>query len=158
MGNTVPGSGARYAQGLFCKGRTMKKTEPRISVCIGCGCDDNHACVGENRIPCSWLRLDRDAGLGVCSECEDIVLNWDKGDRLHRITFSYNCWNCGSMTPELKTEHERDTAAFKDGWVIGLDDEGQAHYACSYCQDSLYDPSPLRPMQHLLKQQNMRKA
>jgi hypothetical protein len=62
------------------------------------------------------------------------------------------------MTPELKTEHERDTAAFKDGWVIGLDDEGQAHYACSDCQDSLYDPSPLRPMQHLLKQQNMRKA
>ena len=64
----------------------MNKSESCISICIGCGCDDNHACIGGNRIPCSWLRLDRNTGVGVCSECEDIVLNWDKGDRLQRTT------------------------------------------------------------------------
>lgn len=33
--------------------------------CIGCGCDDNHAC----DFGCSWLVVDRRVGLGVCSEC-----------------------------------------------------------------------------------------
>lgn len=36
-----------------------------IATCIGCGCDDDHAC----DLGCSWLVVDRGVGLGVCSEC-----------------------------------------------------------------------------------------
>jgi hypothetical protein len=44
--------------------------------CIGCGCDDFHACPDG----CSWLRVDYDEGKGVCSECEEHVEAWDRGD------------------------------------------------------------------------------
>jgi hypothetical protein len=36
-----------------------------VARCIGCGCDDDHAC----DLGCSWLVVDRRASLGVCSEC-----------------------------------------------------------------------------------------
>jgi len=49
-------------------------TEQRNAVCIGCGCDDFHACEGG----CHWLRLDRMAGAGVCSKCESKVQLWDQ--------------------------------------------------------------------------------
>lgn len=48
-----------------------------LASCIGCGCDDFHAC----DFGCWWLRVDYGAGLGVCSECEDRVEAWDRGDR-----------------------------------------------------------------------------
>ncbi len=48
-----------------------------LSYCIGCGCNDNYACDGG----CSWIRLDRKAGLGVCSECERRASDWDNGKR-----------------------------------------------------------------------------
>lgn len=47
------------------------------AVCIGCGCDDNHACPDG----CWWLRVDRADAKGVCSECEAHVEAWDRGDR-----------------------------------------------------------------------------
>lgn len=47
------------------------------AVCIGCGCDDFHACEGG----CWWLRVDYVEGLGVCSECADREEAWDRGDR-----------------------------------------------------------------------------
>jgi len=59
-----------------------RSIEPGLSACIGCGCDDKHACwddVAER--PCHWLRLDRTAGLGVCSACTGDVERWDRGDR-----------------------------------------------------------------------------
>lgn len=53
-----------------------------IATCIGCGCDDRHACPGG----CWWLRVDYREGLGVCSECSDHVEAWDLGDRtLHAV-------------------------------------------------------------------------
>lgn len=53
-----------------------------IATCIGCGCDDLHACWDEEAgHPCSWIRLDRNAGLGVCSGCPDHATRWDEGDR-----------------------------------------------------------------------------
>ncbi len=53
-----------------------------IATCIGCGCDDNHACWSDaTDNPCHWVRLDREAGLGVCSACPDDVKRWDAGDR-----------------------------------------------------------------------------
>ena len=61
-------------------------TKPRqstsSSVCIGCGCNDHHACWDDAaQQPCHWLRLDRKARLGVCSACPDDVERWDQGDR-----------------------------------------------------------------------------
>lgn len=54
-----------------------------IAVCIGCGCDDLHACWDDkSEQPCSWLRVDRAAGLGVCSVCLNDIERWDSGDRV----------------------------------------------------------------------------
>lgn len=52
-----------------------------IAHCIGCGCDDLHACPDR----CWWLRVDYPAGVGVCSNCEDHVARWDAGDRTHAV-------------------------------------------------------------------------
>jgi hypothetical protein len=52
----------------------------RIAACIGCSCDDRHACEGG----CWWLRLDRTEGIGVCSQCEEHIEAWDRGDRTSR--------------------------------------------------------------------------
>lgn len=46
-------------------------------LCIGCGCDEQHACIGG----CSWLRVDEAEGLGVCSSCPDAVSDFDAGVR-----------------------------------------------------------------------------
>lgn len=50
------------------------------ATCIGCSCDDFHACQTEEG-PCSWLEVDYAAGLGVCSNCEEHMERWGKGDR-----------------------------------------------------------------------------
>ncbi|HMJ13783.1 MAG TPA: hypothetical protein VK524_20340 [Polyangiaceae bacterium] len=47
------------------------------ALCIGCGCDDDHACGGG----CTWLRIDRDECIGVCSSCPQFEARWDAGDR-----------------------------------------------------------------------------
>jgi hypothetical protein len=44
-----------------------------MNTCIGCGCTDQSACEGG----CSWVRLDEQLQLGVCSQCDDIVQEWD---------------------------------------------------------------------------------
>ena len=53
-----------------------------IATCIGCGCTDRNACwdetVGE---PCSWLAVDYEEGLGVCSACPDDLERWSADDR-----------------------------------------------------------------------------
>ena len=51
--------------------------ENRLARCIECGCDDDYGC-DEG---CFWLRVDREAGLGVCSSCETRLKDWDAGDR-----------------------------------------------------------------------------
>lgn len=57
-----------------------------IATCIGCGCNDLQACWDEEAgQPCSWLRVDRKARLGVCSACPEVVSDWDAGDRTLRV-------------------------------------------------------------------------
>jgi hypothetical protein len=56
-------------------------TTEKIATCIGCGCDDLHACEDALFSPCSWLRVDYKSGVGVCSECPDEVARFDAGDR-----------------------------------------------------------------------------
>lgn len=53
------------------------KLAPGVAYCIGCGCQDHHAC--ENG--CWWLRVDYEVASGVCSECEKHVNRWDAGER-----------------------------------------------------------------------------
>lgn len=48
-----------------------------IASCIGCGCDDRHACDGG----CWWLEVDYAAGLGVCNRCVEHLDAWHDGDR-----------------------------------------------------------------------------
>lgn len=48
-----------------------------LASCIGCGCDDFHACP----YGCWWLRVCYETGQGVCSECENHLEAWDRGDR-----------------------------------------------------------------------------
>lgn len=48
-----------------------------IARCIGCGCTDNNACA----CGCHWVRLDRSIGVGVCSECGPLAMEWDNGRR-----------------------------------------------------------------------------
>ena len=53
-----------------------------IATCIGCGCDDFHACWDDDAgEPCHWLRVNYAAGLGVCSACPEAVSDWDAVDR-----------------------------------------------------------------------------
>lgn len=47
-----------------------------LASCIGCGCDDFHACEDG----CYWLRVDYEEGLGVCSACAEFEAQWDAGD------------------------------------------------------------------------------
>lgn len=54
------------------------------ATCIGCGCDDYHACVDEHG-PCSWIVVDYAEGVGVCSCCEPHVARWRAGDRTRRM-------------------------------------------------------------------------
>jgi len=49
----------------------------KLPVCIGCGCDQLHACDAG----CYWVRIDKVAGAGVCSECPTHVGRFDAGDR-----------------------------------------------------------------------------
>src|SRR6266699_5392354 len=62
---------------------SMRGDPVKVATCIGCGCDDNHPCVGEGPDgACSWMRVDRDKGLGVCSACPGSdISRWDAGDR-----------------------------------------------------------------------------
>jgi hypothetical protein len=54
-----------------------------LSTCIGCGCDEHNACYDPRTDNgCYWLRLDQDARLGVCSQCEAHVEAWDRGERI----------------------------------------------------------------------------
>jgi hypothetical protein len=52
-----------------------------VCVCIGCGCDDENACLDSTTGQgCTWLRRDLQVQLGVCSCCPQHVQRWDAGD------------------------------------------------------------------------------
>ena len=54
-----------------------QRPHPSLSVCIGCGCDDFHACSER----CCWVHVDVDLGVGVCSECSRHITSWRHGER-----------------------------------------------------------------------------
>jgi hypothetical protein len=103
-----------------------------ICTCIGCGCDDLHAC-GERRTRagCSWLIKDGHIGLGVCSSCPDEAKRWHTGDRrpsrkallgeaLHiikeeRHTLHYSCSIPG--TNRIPNADDRAELRKLDRWI-----------------------------------------
>lgn len=67
---------------LDCPFQDEQSDDDWVATCIGCGCDDLHACAEEDTgNPCHWVRLDREAQLGVCSDCPEHAERWDDGDR-----------------------------------------------------------------------------
>lgn len=52
-----------------------KKTEE--FVCLGCGCTDSHACEDV----CYWLAVDPDSGFGICSNCNEYLDQYTRGDK-----------------------------------------------------------------------------
>jgi hypothetical protein len=50
-------------------GANDENTHLKEATCVGCGCTDSHACLDENHSPCSWLKVNRKTGMGVCSSC-----------------------------------------------------------------------------------------
>jgi hypothetical protein len=55
-------------------------TTRQPALCIGCGCDEHHAC-NHGGTGCWWMRFDAAANVGVCSQCEDLVKAFDQGQR-----------------------------------------------------------------------------
>ena len=55
--------------------RTDKRTTTQVASCIGCGCDDNNACLAFGEEPCHWIAVNRARGVGVCSECAIKMFN-----------------------------------------------------------------------------------
>lgn len=51
-------------------------------ICIGCGCDAQSPCLDtDTGHACTWVRIDTDAELGLCSCCTHLLARWDAGDR-----------------------------------------------------------------------------
>ncbi|MBT0960313.1 hypothetical protein [Denitromonas iodatirespirans] len=48
---------------------------------IACGYTDLCACWDDAAAePCTWLMVDRETGLGVCSACPEALTRWQAGD------------------------------------------------------------------------------
>ncbi|MDP2398829.1 MAG: hypothetical protein Q8M53_10790 [Burkholderiales bacterium] len=55
-----------------------------IAFCIGCGCDDLHACIDPDAGgSCSWLV--KEGSVGVCSCCVEAMHRWNEGDRALKV-------------------------------------------------------------------------
>ncbi|MEX3174094.1 hypothetical protein AB4M04_18660 [Serratia quinivorans] len=50
-------------------GADDENTHLKEATCVGCSCTDGHACLDENSKPCSWFKVNRETGMGVCSSC-----------------------------------------------------------------------------------------
>jgi uncharacterized protein (DUF2384 family) len=51
----------------------MKGDAMKTAVCIGCGCVDQHACVDVFGTACHWSAVNRERGVGICSQCSELT-------------------------------------------------------------------------------------
>ncbi len=58
----------------------MKQSQLVLAHCIGCGCDDHHSCDTDYG-KCTWIIVDRELNVGVCSGCEEALAAWQQGAR-----------------------------------------------------------------------------
>lgn len=74
--------------------RRFDATDESSATCIGCGCTHERPCWLDDDVECStctWLKIDRALGVGVCSECADLQSGWDAGERTPRgVTAGHN--------------------------------------------------------------------
>ena len=52
-----------------------------VATCIGCGCNDNQACAEG----CTWLAVDRDERIGVCSNCPEQLAEFEGEQRVRAL-------------------------------------------------------------------------
>ena len=67
----------RFSLCSKCIAPLKKKYNNKIATCIGCGCDDLHACWDKTTGACFWLAVDYSIGFGVCSSCPDYLKQWE---------------------------------------------------------------------------------
>jgi hypothetical protein len=85
-------------------------------ICIGCGCDNEHACFDETlNQPCHWIRLDPVAGKGLCSCCAELAGAWDRGDREVRVPVNITVAELVPEAPEARCLGCGGND--RDGWV-----------------------------------------
>lgn len=64
-------------------------------------------------------------------------------------TYGYSCFNCREDSPSSDDAENSSThveiLALLDGWQIGLDGSGQAHYGCKNCGPLLFNANELYP-------------
>lgn len=53
-----------------------------MTVCIGCGCDESHACLDREGRACRWVELSPSGAAGICSECEELYPPSTRADTL----------------------------------------------------------------------------
>ena len=121
----------------------------KLATCIGCACDDDHACVTQREDGewgCRhWVRLDRDVGLGVCSICPGSdVSRWDAGERqiraLKTITGNWNYFERVDIHPDARDVQRQE---MKRAFVAGA---GSILLIWSY---TLGTPNPHKTLQEL---------
>lgn len=57
-----------------------------------------------------------------------------------------SCFNCDEESPRAPTREAMEEAAYHAGWMLGLQDDGNAHYACADCASLLYCETPAWPI------------
>ena len=62
------------------------------------------------------------------------------------VLCGYSCFECGESSPDGTTRQEVEESAYYDGWVLGLSDDAQAHYACADCSVLLFSATPAWPL------------
>jgi len=54
----------------------------------------------------------------------------------------YECFGCKTLSPKAETSGACDQKAKDDGWMIGHYD-GEGHFVCPECKDTVWDALPL---------------
>jgi hypothetical protein len=85
----------------------------KIAKCIACGCNDHAACHDPfTDGPCSWLVVDRDKGLGVCSACPGALPKWHEA-LLAELCFALG-WQGGTFPEALRRVRQLAEVARQD--------------------------------------------
>jgi hypothetical protein len=51
-----------------------RKQPIHVVVCVGCGCDDLHACETAIGGACYWVAVNHKRFVGICSECAEPMM------------------------------------------------------------------------------------
>ncbi|KDN94697.1 hypothetical protein [Hydrogenovibrio marinus] len=111
----------------------LNKLENEPATCIGCGCNDFQACLDpKTGQGCSWLRVDHESGLGVCSVCEDHVDRWDEGERVpnHSVSDKY------SLSEHIEFFGDQESGYSGSTRSTGIPSNAVPLEACPFCHST----------------------